>query len=147
MRHLCFALTLTLFSAGAAAQEASTGTCNPDLINFRRPTTLQVTMSEYLFSPEHIELKACLPYRLILINQGHVKHDFSAPRFFASVLIKKYDGSVGAVTTADLRTLDLPAHASLEWYILPTQPGRYQVECTHFTHAARGMTGTIDVYP
>ncbi len=123
---LAFLASLAVAAAGAQAQPA--------------PQTINVSLTNYAFSPSTITLKAGTTYRLHLSDDAGKGHDFSAPEFFAASAVapedqaKVKDGGV-----------DLDGGESADITVTPQKPGTYRLTCTHFMHSMMGMTGQIVV--
>jgi uncharacterized cupredoxin-like copper-binding protein len=99
-----------------------------------------ITMSNYAFTPDRIELLADSDYQLHFVNDSSKSHDFSARELFSAGTIAPDDqGKVqnGAV--------EVEAGATVDVRFTPKKKGSYPVRCTHFLHASFGMTGTATV--
>ncbi|GGF20076.1 hypothetical protein GCM10011611_27620 [Aliidongia dinghuensis] len=140
------ALIGLMLLVAACSSEPSTGPVGPQAtaasdVDWSRAQTIPVLMTDFAFSPAKLALQERTPVRLRLVNNGSGAHDFSAPAFFAAAAYpaggRAPDG--GKVNLAKGETADL--------LLLPTTPGTYSLECTHFLHALFGMTGKIDVAP
>jgi plastocyanin len=103
-------------------------------------TPVTITLTDYAFTPETLELKTGAAYQLHFVNSGSKDHNFSAPDFFAAVQIVPDDqakltkGQVG-----------LGAGQTVDITVTPGSAGTYPVECTHFMHKMMGMHGNIIV--
>jgi plastocyanin len=113
-----------LWPAAAAAQDGS----------------LTITLTDYAFAPAAIVLKANVPAHLRLANDAAKPHSFSAPEFFAAATL-----APGDLAKVKRGTVELDGRQSLDLTVTPLRPGSYAVRCTHFLHAAMGMTGSITV--
>ena len=122
-----------LFLPLVALATAAPATAQPE------PVTVSVTLANFSFQPNAIQLRAGIPTILHLVNAAGGGHSFSAPQFFATArlapasraLIK--DGMV-----------DVPKHSAVDIELTPAA-GQYRLKCTHTLHAAFGMTGNIVV--
>jgi uncharacterized cupredoxin-like copper-binding protein len=56
------------------------------------PTIVNVVMTEYRFTPDHLEFRNGIRYRLYLENAGAELHEFTAPAFFKSSTIENPEG-------------------------------------------------------
>jgi len=102
--------------------------------------SVEVTLSNFKFTPKDLRLHHGQTYRLHLVNSGSGGHDFSAPEFFAASEIAPADAAMvrdGRIEVAKGETRDIR--------ITPRTPGDYKVECTHMMHAMLGMKGRITV--
>jgi plastocyanin len=124
-----FATTLVLIAlsqmSGAMAQTA---------------TPISITMTNYAFTPDALNLMAGTTYHMHFINNGSKDHNFSAPEFFAASQIAPEDqAKVGKGLVA------LEAGQSVDITVTPGHTGTFPVECTHFMHKMMGMHGNITV--
>lgn len=109
-------------------------------IQANESTVVDVSLSNFSFAPNVIELEANRNYTLQLSNTASGGHSFAAPEFFASaqvktpdnILIKKGEVEVPGGTTVTIR---LKTGAA----------GTYKLKCTHFLHRGFGMKGQIIV--
>ncbi|HEY1709325.1 MAG TPA: cupredoxin domain-containing protein [Rhizomicrobium sp.] len=130
-RHLMVAFCALLSSAPAFAQSA------PDWSMAKR---VDVSLSNYAFSPSELRLQRGVPYVLHFTNTAAKSHDFSAPAFFSASTIAADDRAKvvkGAV--------ELDENASADVKLIPNTSGAYELRCTHFMHAMLGMTGKVVV--
>jgi plastocyanin len=101
---------------------------------------IQITLSNYAYAPDHLDLVAGAPVLLKFVNPSNKGHDFAAPELFASGTIapedraKIEDGSV-----------EVGEGATVEIRFTPNKAGTYKFHCTHFLHSSLGMTGTATV--
>jgi len=103
-------------------------------------TPISVTLTNYAFTPDALNLKSGATYQIHFINSGSKDHNFSAPEFFAASQIAADDQSKvnkGLVALASGQSVDIT--------VTPGQPGTFAVECTHFMHKMMGMHGNIVV--
>jgi plastocyanin len=129
MRRLAAAL-LALAALGAPARAAD--------IDWGRAETSTVVMTEYRFVPDHLRLRAGVPYRLQLENQGKELHELTAPEFFRSVLVRNREVLVPAS-----QDVVLQPGAKKDVYFLAEEPGRYKMTCAD--HDFLDMAGEIIV--
>ena len=126
--------------AGCAAPPpvASLKQASPD-VDWTRAETIRVTLTDFEFGPENIAMRAGAPIRLLLVNSGSGRHDFSAPDFFASSAFRPGAPlpDKGRVAVREGQTAELD--------LIPEKAGSYKLECTEFLHAMFGMTGNITV--
>jgi plastocyanin len=101
---------------------------------------INISLTNYAFTPNAIILKAGTAYHLHFINSGSKDHNFSAPEFFAA-------SAVAAEDEAKVKKglVDLKSGQSVDVTVTPSRAGTYPVECTHFMHEAMGMHGSITV--
>ena len=115
-------LTLLVLPAASGAQD--------------QPRTIEITLSNFDFTPNHIQLRAGEPVVLHLVNSAHGGHNFAAPEFFAAA-----SGVSGPVTDGKV---ELHGAQSVDIHVTPAH-GHYRLRCTHTMHTAFGMSGEIDV--
>ena len=121
---------------GAAAPVASA-------VDWSRAEQVDVTLVDFSFRPSRIVLERGRPYRLHLENRGSGGHNFDAPDFFRSVVLREDAATElregkGAVELARDEVKDV--------YLVPIRAGTFPLECSHLLHAIIfGMTGEIEV--
>ena len=117
----CLLLSFALFAVPAAAQQ---------------PRTVEVSLSNFDFTPSTIRLRAGEPVVLHLVNNSRGGHNFAAPQFFAAA-----SGVSGPVSGGKV---ELRGHQSVDVRLTPAR-GHYHLRCTHTMHTAFGMSGEIEV--
>lgn len=105
------------------------------------PTTLDVVLADFSFTPSDISLHHGQPYVLHLTNQGSGGHNFSGQSFFAAVTLDEK-------SKASIRNgkVEVPKGTSVDIGFTPVTPGSYPIKCTHFLHSGFGMKGTITIH-
>jgi plastocyanin len=103
-------------------------------------TPVSVTLSDYTFTPNALNLKSGTAYQLHFVNSGSKGHDFSAPEFFAASQLAPEDQA-----KVNKGLVALESGQSVDITITPGQAGTYPIECTHFMHKMMGMHGNIIV--
>jgi uncharacterized cupredoxin-like copper-binding protein len=101
---------------------------------------INITLSNYAFTPGAITLNSGTAYHFHFTNSGTKDHDFSAPEFFAASQVAPEDQAKlqkGLVALESGQSIDLT--------VTPGRPGTFAFECTHFMHKMMGMHGTITV--
>ena len=98
--------------------------------------TVEVTLSNFDFTPSTIHLHAGQPVVLHLVNSAHGGHNFAAPEFFAAA-----SGVSGPVTDGKV---EVHGNQSVDVHVTPAR-GHYHLRCTHTMHTAFGMSGEIEV--
>lgn len=101
---------------------------------------IDVSLTNYAFTPDTLTLHSNTAYRLHLVNNGTSGHSFSAPEFFAAATIAPGD----AAKIKD-GTIEVAKGQSVDVTVTPTRAGSYEITCTHFLHATFGMKGTLVV--
>lgn len=102
------------------------------------PETLNVTMIDYKFQPDHLTFKHDVHYRLHLENHGTETHEFTAPTFFASATIDNPE-----VLNRERTEAVLQPGESKDVLLTPGKPGTYDLRCSD--HDWNGMVGGITV--
>jgi uncharacterized cupredoxin-like copper-binding protein len=120
--RLCLLTMLALCLGGAA----------PD------PLTMNVTMIDYKFVPDHLTLKHGVHYRLHLENHGKETHEFTAPTFFAAAKIDNPD-----VLNRERSEVVMQPGDVKDVFLTPGKPGTYDLRCAD--HDWDGMVGGITV--
>src|SRR5262245_2756735 len=128
MKHV---LALALLGAASIAPAAT-----PD---WQKAELVQVTLSNFAFTPAALHLHKGQPYRLHFVNEGSGGHNFSAAEFFMAAQIDP-----GDATKLRKGAVDLEKGEARDIRLVPAA-GSYKVKCTHFMHTAFGMKGTIEV--
>jgi uncharacterized cupredoxin-like copper-binding protein len=145
MRGTVLAALLCLSAPAAFA--ADPGALEKALVSadWTKMETVTVTMNEYSFSPFIVPLKAGVPTKLVLRNEGKEHHYFVAERFFRTIATRKVQGSDGEVKAPSFTAVEVYAGKTMEWYIVPLERGAFDLLCTVKGHADHGMKGTIEV--
>ncbi len=100
--------------------------------------TLSVDLVDDKFVPDHLILRHGVHYRLHLENHGKDTHEFTAPKFFASVTIDN-----PAALNREHTEVVLQPGESKDVFLTPQRPGTYDLICAD--HDWDGMTGGITV--
>lgn len=125
--------------AGCASTHDITPVTAADQSVFARAEVVRVTLANFKFSPQTIELQAGKPYRIEIVNGAGGGHNFAAPEFFAASKMASTD----AAEVAD-GVIELAGGETKSVSLVP-MAGEYKLVCTHAAHAALGMTGKIVV--
>ena len=126
-RSLAWIVGLLLPAAPALAAETAPAA---------QPVTVIAT--EYRFSPNRLAFERGRAYRLRLENRGKETHEFTAPRFFASVTLGNPE-----VLNADRTEIVVQPGETKDLRFVARQAGRYEFRCAD--HDWAGMTGEIAV--
>jgi uncharacterized cupredoxin-like copper-binding protein len=142
-RHLGIAVLLLLGSTAAAeVRDMSKVLAGAD---WSKTETVTVTMTEYAFSPSPIALKSGVPTKLVLHNGGKEPHYFVAEKFFRTIATRKIQGSDGEEKAPYFTAVEVYPGKTLEWFLVPTEKGTFDVICTVKGHAEHGMKAMIEV--
>jgi uncharacterized cupredoxin-like copper-binding protein len=111
----------------------------PAGIDWGAARTITVKMTDFDFTPSTVGFESGQPVKLVLVNDGTDRHDFSAPAFFAGASLRQ--GS--AAPAGGKMAVDKGKSAEID--LVPGAPGQYPLTCTEFLHELFGMTGTVTV--
>jgi len=99
---------------------------------------VDLTMTEYRFSPDRLLFRRGLPYRLVLENRGAELHEFTAPEFLAAIALDNPE----ALAPGGKEVVVRPGQRA-EPRFVALRPGRYAMSCAD--HDWAGMVGEIIV--
>lgn len=102
------------------------------------PVTMNVTMVDYKFMPDHLTFQHDVHYRLHLENHGKETHEFTAPIFFATAKIDNPD-----MLNHERTEIVMQPGESKDVFLTPGKPGTYDLRCAD--HDWNGMVGGIVV--
>lgn len=112
-------------------------------VDWARAPANEVTLDEFAFLPEELQLRVGQPVRLVFRNSGARPHDWTSPGFFRAVALRP--GAAADAVLAAGGSVDVPAGGSVELGVLPLAPGRHEVTCVKPLHATLGMAGRVVV--
>ncbi|MBH5322278.1 plastocyanin/azurin family copper-binding protein [Aurantiacibacter sediminis] len=136
-RYILFPLALALSACvGTEPIEPQVASASTDFSDARQVT---VELDNFDFSPRELTLTAGEPVELVFTNTSGEAHNFAAPEFFASAMIREGDADLLRNGHVELR-----GGRSASVFLVPVA-GEYEVDCTHLGHSALGMTGSITV--
>ncbi len=101
---------------------------------------IEVTLSNFKFTPNMISLRHGQSYVLHLVNKAGGGHNFSAAKFFAAAEVVSADRA--KITGGKI---ELAGGATADLHFTAPAAGSYEIKCTHALHAAFGMTGKFVV--
>lgn len=110
-------------------------------------SNVTVTMTEFGFEPNVIEVKAGIPVELTLINAGAIEHDFVIeviPVQDVSTQGMEADHMSGDHSEYDLHSATAAGNTSTLVFTA-TEPGTYKIICSVPGHFDAGMTGELIV--
>jgi uncharacterized cupredoxin-like copper-binding protein len=102
------------------------------------PVTMNVTMIDYKFVPDHLTFEQGVLYRLHLENHGKETHEFTAPTFLATAKID----NPNVLNRGHTEIVMQPGDAK-DLFLTPGKPGTYDLRCAD--HDWNGMVGGITV--
>lgn len=108
--------------------------------------TINISLTEYAFSPSTLVLQQDTPYKLEIMNKGTMKHYFTAESFFKSIATRKIQSNIdGEIKAPYFSAIEVFPGRSLDLYFIPVRKGSYDLKCTIEGHAEKGMTGRIRI--
>jgi plastocyanin len=106
-------------------------------------TTINVTMTDFQFTPNSYVVPAGKEITLNVVNNGSVVHNFVIMKL-GTTPGEAFDDEDDANVFWEER--DIPAGSDLSvTFTAPTEPGDYQVVCRTQGHIASGMVATLTV--
>jgi uncharacterized cupredoxin-like copper-binding protein len=102
------------------------------------PETLNVVMTDYKFTPDHVTFRHAVHYRLHLENHGKETHEFTAPVFFATAKIDN-----PKILNREHTEIVMQPGDAKDLLLTPGKPGTYDLRCSD--HDWNGMVGGITV--
>lgn len=100
---------------------------------------VSVTMENFKFEPNVVQLRAGVPIILHLANAAGGGHSFTAAEFFAAAKI-----APASLALVHGGTVEVPKHSAVDIALTPAA-GQYPLKCSHMLHAMFGMKGSIVV--
>ncbi len=112
------------------------------------PVELKVLLgakdSEFAIRPKTWNLETGKLYKVALVNEGKVKHEWVAPEFTLTIWTRKVQ--VGGVEVKGvINEIELEAGAKADWYFVPIRTGEFEMVCEIEGHREAGMLGKIVV--
>ncbi|MBI3455304.1 MAG: biphenyl 2,3-dioxygenase [Candidatus Rokubacteria bacterium] len=100
--------------------------------------------NEFTFMPNTWNLETGKLYKVTLVNEGKVKHEWTAPEFALTIWTRKVE--VGGVEVKGvINEIELAPGAKAEWYFVPIRTGQYEMGCEIEGHRQAGMIGKVIV--
>ena len=116
-----------------------------DAADWDAAETVTIALSEFAFTPNDIVLEAGKPYIIEVVNEGTVKHEFTAGAFFRTVAQRKAETAESEVKVPYFTEIEVFAGKTVDLYLIPLIPGTYDLVCEIEGHFEAGMFGTITV--
>ena len=112
------------------------------------PVELKVLLgtkaNEFAISPKTWNLETGKLYKVTLVNEGKVKHEWVAPEFTLTIWTRKVE--VGGVEVKGvINEIELAAGTKADWYFVPVRTGEFEMVCEIEGHKEAGMFGKIIV--
>lgn len=110
------------------------------------PVELKVLLgakdSEFVIRPKTWNLETGKLYKVTLVNEGKVKHEWVAPEFALTIWTRKVQ--VGGVEVKGvINEIELEVGAKADWYFVPIRTGEFEMVCEIEGHREAGMVGKI----
>ncbi len=100
--------------------------------------------NEFAFIPNTWNLETGKLYKVTLVNQGKVKHEWAAPEFTLTIWTRKVE--VGGVEVKGvINEIELQPGARADWYFVPIRVGEFEMACEIEGHRKAGMVGKVIV--
>lgn len=112
------------------------------------PANLKVLLgtkdNEFAISPKTWNLETGKLYKVTLVNEGKVKHEWVAPEFTLTIWTRKVEVK-GVEVKGVINEIELAAGATADWYFIPIRTGEFEMVCEIEGHREAGMVGKIIV--
>lgn len=112
------------------------------------PVELKVLLgakdNEYALRPKTWNLETGRLYKVTMINEGKIKHEWVAPEFTLSIWTRKVE--VGGVEIKGvINEIELGPGTKADWYFIPIRTGEFEMSCELEGHREAGMFGKVTV--
>lgn len=112
------------------------------------PVALKVSLgtknNEFAISPKTWTLETGKLYKVSLVNEGKVKHEWVASEFTLNIWTRKVEVA-GAEVKGVINEIELQPGAKADWYFVPIRTGEFEMVCEIEGHKEAGMLGKIVV--
>jgi len=112
------------------------------------PVELKVLLgaksNEYAISPKTWNLQTGKLYKVALVNEGKLKHEWASPEFTLTLWTRKVEAG-GAEIKGIINEIELLPGAKADWYFVPIRTGTFEMACEIDDHKEKGMVGKIIV--
>ncbi|WP_210394817.1 hypothetical protein [Motiliproteus sediminis] len=147
-RLICVLLT----ALGVAPVLADSSRNNPTMdwlppaVDWQDAQTLILTLDDYWYQPNDIELTGDQPYRVVLNNVSDVStHDLVDLAFFHAVVLYKVNVDGIELVTPHIHNISLRPNSKATLYLVPKVAGEYEVFCSVPGHREEGMDGLVTI--
>lgn len=110
------------------------------------PLIVQVTVTEFAFTPNVLALTEGRPVTLVLKNTGQIEHTMASAYLASQRLTLKGESREGE-TDSKWKFVGIDPRETAEITFTPQGRGRFPFQCSIEGHAEAGMTGTFVVSP
>lgn len=112
------------------------------------PVDLKVILgakdNEFAIKPKTWNLQTGKLYKVTLVNEGKIKHEWVAPEFTLTIWTRKVQ--VGGVEIKGvINEIELGPGTKAEWYFVPIRTGEFEMACEIEGHKEAGMFGKVIV--
>ncbi len=112
------------------------------------PVELKVLLgtkgNEFTISPKTWNLQTGKLYKITLVNEGKVKHEWVASEFTLNIWTRKVE--VGGVEVKGvINEIEIQPGAKADWFFVPIRTGEFEMVCEIEGHKEAGMFGKIIV--
>lgn len=114
----------------------------------QKPVELKVLLGakdvEMAIKPKTWNLETGKLYKVTLVNEGKVKHEWVAPEFTLTIWTRKVEVG-GAEIKGIINEIELQPGAKADWYFVPIRTGTFDMACEIEGHKEAGMVGKVVV--
>lgn len=112
------------------------------------PVDLKVILgakdNEFAIKPKTWNLQTGKLYKVTLVNEGKIKHEWVAQEFTLTIWTRKVQ--VGGVEIKGvINEIELGPGTKAEWYFVPIRTGEFEMACEIEGHKEAGMFGKVIV--
>ncbi len=100
--------------------------------------------AEFAILPKTWNLQTGKLYKVTLVNEGKVKHEWVAPEFTLTIWTRKVE-TAGVEVKGVINEIELLPGAKADWYFVPIRTGEFSMACEIEGHKEAGMVGKIIV--
>ncbi len=116
----------------------------------QKPITVVLTMTEFSFTPNHLEFETGKLYKLVIRNEGKIKHEIDSASishlaYTRKIQILDKKGALIAEVKGVPAEIEVGAGYEVEWWFVPiaTTGGKEPYVCLLPGHYESGMHGTL----
>ena len=142
-----FLIVLLLIGATMSAESSSVSSAETSTVR----ETVIIRLGEFYFSPKRIILQQGKFYKLVLINEGKIPHEWDSPELLAAIDSEKVEFVKDAVMVGETYgvpdEIEVGVGAQAAWYFYTARStkGAAELICDLDGHLEAGMHGTIEI--
>ena len=106
-------------------------------------TTINVTLTDFEFTPNTFTVPAGAQISFIAVNNGAVEHSFVIMKLGHEIKAKFTDADMPNIYWGELSVM--PGQTATDTFTAPSEPGTYQVLCHMSGHFEAGMVAKLIV--